>query len=148
MKTYVGVKIVQAEPAQRDGVDGYRVIYPSESSQEQGYESWCPKEVFEAHNRPTRDLPFSFALEAARQGKKITREKWFCRGQFVYFQQGYIMKRDNACNKPLFQWMVKKGIEEIEIVGHFDIKTPDGNIQYGWVPLQEDIIADDWSILE
>lgn len=57
METYIGTKIVQAEPAKRvDGnvypvigpipfgekvEDGYRVIY------QDGYESWSPKDVFE-----------------------------------------------------------------------------------------------------
>lgn len=41
MQNYIGVKKIQAEPAERDGKAGYRVIYPG------GYESWSPKEVFE-----------------------------------------------------------------------------------------------------
>lgn len=47
MKTYIGTKMVQAEPATRvvtedcSTREGYRVRY------EDGYESWSPKEVFE-----------------------------------------------------------------------------------------------------
>lgn len=53
MKTFIGVKAVQAEPqdrplgsaedplGQRNGEPGYKVVYPD------GYESWSPKEVFE-----------------------------------------------------------------------------------------------------
>ena len=57
MKTYIGTKIIQAEPALRVGgeiisphdilpedvsvEEGYRVKYPD------GYESWSPKGVFE-----------------------------------------------------------------------------------------------------
>lgn len=58
MKKYIGTKTVQATPAVRKGgkvylpgdeipkslepvEDGYKVVYPN------GYESWCPKEVFE-----------------------------------------------------------------------------------------------------
>lgn len=54
MKTYIGVKLIQAEPAQKhtcttadcaEGIEGYKVVY----SQPDGstYESWSPKEVFE-----------------------------------------------------------------------------------------------------
>ena len=46
MKTYVGSKIIQAQPAQKDGADGYVVIYPD------GYRSWSPKAVFEEAYRP------------------------------------------------------------------------------------------------
>ena len=62
MKTYIGTKIIQAEPAFRiDGEiypesgpvprsmnreEGYRVHYPD------GYESWSPKGVFEQAHLP------------------------------------------------------------------------------------------------
>lgn len=63
MRQYIGTKIVQAEPAYRiDGKiylksgpiprsmapreDGYKVVYPD------GYESWSPKDVFEAAYLP------------------------------------------------------------------------------------------------
>jgi hypothetical protein len=42
MKKYMGFKMIQAEPMMRDGMDGYKVVYPD------GYESWSPKDVFEA----------------------------------------------------------------------------------------------------
>lgn len=41
MKNYIGVKIVKAEPEDRDGKPGYKVKYPD------GYTSWCPKSEFE-----------------------------------------------------------------------------------------------------
>ena len=41
MQTYIGVKRIQAEPEERDGKPGYKVVYPG------GYESWSPKDVFE-----------------------------------------------------------------------------------------------------
>ena len=40
MKTYIGTKIIQAEPAVRNGAAGYRVVYPD------GYESWSPAVTF------------------------------------------------------------------------------------------------------
>jgi len=58
MKTYIGCKIINAEPMShngflysqsKDSVDedesGYKVVYPD------GYESWSPKEVFESAYR-------------------------------------------------------------------------------------------------
>lgn len=41
MKNYIGVKIVKAEPQEKNGRPGYRVKYPD------GYESWSPKSAFE-----------------------------------------------------------------------------------------------------
>jgi len=44
-KTYVGTKIVMAKENTKDGKKGYTIVYP------RGYESWCPKDVFEENNR-------------------------------------------------------------------------------------------------
>jgi hypothetical protein len=46
---YVGVKIVEARPCIRDGIEGYAVKYSD------GYVSWSPKEVFEASYLPMGD---------------------------------------------------------------------------------------------
>lgn len=40
-KSYVGSKIIQAIPMEKDGVEGYKVFYPDR------YNSWPPKKVFE-----------------------------------------------------------------------------------------------------
>ena len=45
MKTYVGTKIIQAEPQDKDGNPGCKVVYPD------GYVSWSPKDVFEVAYR-------------------------------------------------------------------------------------------------
>lgn len=41
MKSYIGAKLVKAEPQEKDGKEGYKVVYPD------GYVSWSPKDVFE-----------------------------------------------------------------------------------------------------
>ena len=41
IQNYIGVKIVKAEPEEKDGRPGYKVKYPD------GYVSWSPKDVFE-----------------------------------------------------------------------------------------------------
>ena len=43
LKQYVGVKLVEARPEEKDGQPGYRVLYPD------GYSSWSPAEPFEKH---------------------------------------------------------------------------------------------------
>lgn len=54
MQAYIGSKIITAEPQEKDGAPGYRVVYPD------NYVSWSPKAVFEEAYRPVsngeRDL--------------------------------------------------------------------------------------------
>lgn len=84
LRHYLGVKILQAEPmtaaefanhrqhpyaAEDEHREGYRVVYPD------GYESWSPKEVFEAAylplTDPTRITPTE--IEAFRgEGRTLT----------------------------------------------------------------------------
>lgn len=78
MKTYIGAKRIKAEPQERNGKPGYRVIYGPD-----GYESWSPKDVFEAaylpikeHNRLTDDDINNFIdaskIHVEKRGEKST----------------------------------------------------------------------------
>lgn len=49
MKPYIGTKVISAEPAEKDGQDGYKVAYHD------GYVSWSPKATFEEAYRPLND---------------------------------------------------------------------------------------------
>lgn len=91
MKTYIGTKIIEAEPAVRITGDdfakivqpvdqpipagatveeGYRVRYPD------GYKSWSPKEAFEEAYRPVSGVNFGLALEAMKKGLGARLPKW------------------------------------------------------------------------
>lgn len=60
MEAYIGAKIIQAEPEERDGKAGYKVLYPD------GYVSWSPKDVFEECYRKIGD-----AEKALAEGKYV-----------------------------------------------------------------------------
>lgn len=49
MSPYIGTKVISAEPAEREGKAGYKVVYHD------GYTSWSPKETFEEAYRPLND---------------------------------------------------------------------------------------------
>ncbi len=139
MNQYIGMKIVQAEPAYKrtdgsieiaDGItapnggrEGYRVIYPD------GYESWSPKDIFEKAYRTNNNLTLGLALEAVKKGCKIARVGWNGKDQYVT-----LIPAGNA----MFQ-------------GHdmqdcFGLKNSQGNMQPGWVPSIGDCLAEDWYI--
>lgn len=56
-KHYIGVKQVQAWPEEKDGQQGYGVMYPD------GYVSWSPKEAFEKAYFPMGDDPTKVSQE-------------------------------------------------------------------------------------
>lgn len=70
MKQYIGTKLIEAEPAVKEGREGYRVRYAD------GYESWSPKDVFERAYRLVSGVSFSLALEAMKRGKGARLPHW------------------------------------------------------------------------
>lgn len=151
MKQYIGTKIIQAEPAYRvdgkvfvkanivpSGVhieDGYKVVYPD------GYESWSPKDVFEAAYRETTGMSFGLAIEAAKMGKKIAREGWNGKGMFLFLATDieFHTEADLSCVSDL---------EGDLTLPAFVMKTADDQFCVGWLASQTDMLADDWKIVE
>lgn len=87
MGKYIGVKIIKATRmialdakvilgdkrgvcGKDDTASGYLVEYTD------GYQSWSPKDVFEAAYRACDAMPFGHALEAMKQGKKVKLPHW------------------------------------------------------------------------
>lgn len=149
MKTYIGTKVIQAEPAYRcDGKvypktgpyprkmnleDGYKVRY------QDGYESWSPKDTFEEAYRPTNGLPFGLAIEAAKKGKKIARKGWNGKDQYVELATGisYTDRNGQVIN-----------VEHASIGNHALAFVGTSGVQMGWLASQADMLADDWVIVE
>ena len=149
MKQYIGTKIIKAEPAYRvdgkvfvkanivpSGVhieDGYKVVYPD------GYESWSPKDVFEAAYRATDGMSFGLAIEAAKMGKKIARAGWNGKNQYVELASCISYK--NSAGEIVNVEHDAIGNKALAFVGT-------SGVQMGWLASQSDMLADDWKIVE
>lgn len=134
MKQYIGTKIIHAEPMEKNGREGYKVVYAPD-----GYESWSPKGVFEEAYRETTGMPFGLAIEAAKKGKKIARAGWNGKNQYVELAHCISYKNNaaevinvNHCNI---------GYKALAFVGT-------SGVQMGWLASQADMLADDWRIVE
>ena len=150
MKQYIGTKIIQAEPAYRvDGEvfvkanivpcgvhteDGYNVVYPD------GYESWSPKDVFEAAYRETSGMNFGLAIEAAKMGKKIARAGWNGKNQYV--ELGHDFSYTAPGDIPV------RPVQHLDIGSQALVFVGTRGRQVGWLASQADMLADDWMIVE
>ena len=155
MKQYIGTKVIQAEPAtkgqaaaKRMGLkvedcpdtlagmkaDGYRVIYPD------GYESWSPKDVFEAAYRATDGMSFGLAIEAAKMGKKIARAGWNGKNQYV--ELGHDFSYTAPGDIPV------RPVQHLDIDSQALVFVGTRGRQVGWLASQADMLADDWKIVE
>lgn len=134
MKQYIGTKIVHAEPRSKNGRDGYKVVYAPD-----GYESWSPKDVFEAAYRQTDGMNFGLAIEAAKMGKKIARRGW--NGKDQYVELGINLEYYSVfgiCSEAHHKDIGSAALVFVGTRGR----------QVGWLASQSDMLADDWMIVE
>lgn len=134
MKTYIGTKIIHAEPMQKNGLDGYKVVYAPD-----GYESWSPKEVFEEAYRLTDGMNFGLAIEAAKKGERIARKGWNGKNQYV--ELATCISYKNAAGEIVNVDHCNIGNKALAFVGT-------SGVQMGWLASQADMLADDWCIVE
>lgn len=143
MKTFIGTKIIQAEPqAKTDGPTdthgqpGYKVVYPD------GYTSWSPAAAFEEAYRETTGMPFGLAVEALKKGRRVARMGWNGKGMWLELvsANGYSV----GCSIPCVTETNEFGmIRRLPWIG---MKTADNGF-VPWLASQTDMLADDWMIL-
>jgi hypothetical protein len=99
-------------------------------------------------------MKFGEALELCRQGRRIYRTGWNGANQFVYYQPGSRVPFCRFRVDAVKEYLVKKAgtptphnMNDVTIMGHFDIMTTAGVIQCGWLATQSDMQAEDWEVL-
>jgi hypothetical protein len=163
MKQYIGVKIINAKPMNRqeyndfrgwklpedeNGADeGYLVEYvdggQANTEQYEGCVSWSPKDVFERAYRQTEGMTFGMAIEAAKKGCKIARKGWNGKGMFLYYVPA---NKYPAVNNNLGTMM---GVFENDMVpygAYIAMKTAQDNV-VPWLASQTDVLSEDWEIV-
>lgn len=148
MKKYIGVKMIEAKPMNLGGYNKYRgwKIPANEDPAregwlvryEDGYESWSPKEVFEAAYRRIDNMTFGLALEALKLGKKVCRAGWNGKGMFLLYvpseKYGIISK-------------IGLGIDKGNLLPWIGMKTADNKF-VPWLASQTDMLSEDWQVIE
>jgi hypothetical protein len=91
-------------------------------------------------------MKFTEALALCEQGERICRAGWNGREQFVYWQEGSVVPISSLRCDAIRAWARIRGLVDIKIMGHFDIKTAAGVVQCGWLATQGDMQAEDWEV--
>lgn len=105
MVRYIGTKLIEAIPEQKDGEDGYKVVYPD------GYNSWSPADVFERaylplsiNTRLNTDKPsigqemvddFIAHIEVQTLGDKTTVVRAVLRNGFELVESSSCVSKEN-----------------------------------------------------
>lgn len=143
---YLGVKVVEATPMTSGEAiklnyktnclslsePGYEVTY------EGGYKSWSPADVFEKSHRSFGEMTFGMAIEALKQGRKVSRSGWNGKGMWVCLAGGEVINPQ----RPIGEKLPVDGF--LPWIG---MKTVD-NTFVPWLASQTDVLAEDWCIIE
>ena len=108
------------------------------------------------------NLTFGAALEAAKQGKLISRSGWNGKGMFVFMRPSdslgvdmIIEKvkslpqslKDYYAAKDAKQHPSEQGLDKVTFTAYLCMKAADNTIVNGWLASQTDMLAEDWCIL-
>ncbi len=158
---FIGTKLIRAEamnraayntfrgwtlPADENGADeGYLVEYldggkPNVPTHA-GYVSWSPKEQFEAAYRLCDAMTFGLAVEAIKRGQKVARAGWNGKGMFVYLVPANSYPAATEAAKSHFT----SGI--VPYCAYMAIKNVNETVST-WVPSVNDVLAEDWAIVQ
>jgi len=173
MKSYIGTKLVKLEPMTRGEYNLYQgwAIPKSENPDDEGYLveyiagnkgthpnhdfyiiSWTPKDVADNSYRPTDDMSFGIAIEAAKMGKKIARAGWNGKNMFVVYMPPLHLPPFNTQEPgPKVNDRTAKYIGEdtpLNCQPYFAMFNAQKQWIPGWVSSQSDMLADDWQIVE
>ena len=161
MQKFIRCHLVEAKPMTRGAYNkkrgwtlpkdenpkdkGYLVKYPD------GYVSWCPKAQFEANGRPVDGMTFGMAIEALKNGYKVTRRGWNGKGMFLWLKPATTVKAE-WCKDEMLKELVEANGGEMLALGTICMYTHDSTgrkaILTGWLASQTDMLSDDWQIVE
>lgn len=96
-------------------------------------------------------MDFGKAIEALKQGYKVTRKGWNGKGMFLWLKPAGEIKAE-WCKDPMLKTLAEENGGCIEALGTICMFTRDSNgrcaILTGWLASQSDMLLDDWEIVE
>ena len=87
-------------------------------------------------------MNFGQALEALKEGKKVSRTGWNGKGMFLFLVAGSTFSVNRA---PLLGIYPEGTV--IDYCPHVDMRTADGKI-VPWLCSQTDMLAEDWDMVD
>ena len=94
---------------------------------------------------------FGKAIEALKQGKKVTRNGWNGRGMYLWLKPAVTVKSD-WCKDRILKEACDSNGGEIEALGAICMYTVNSRgrkaVLTGWLASQSDMLEEDWIILD
>lgn len=97
------------------------------------------------------DLTFGEAIEALKEGRKVTRKGWNGKGMFLWLKEATMIKSE-WCKDEALKKVIDDNGGEILGLGTICMYTHDASgrkaILTGWLASQSDMLSEDWQITE
>lgn len=95
------------------------------------------------------NLNFGQAIEALKQGKRVSRQGWNGKGMFLFLLPAGIVPT-RVIHDPALKQVIEEqvGGDTFEALGSIRMFTADKKILTGWLASQTDMLSEDWVILE
>jgi hypothetical protein len=86
------------------------------------------------------------AVEALREGKKVTRRGWNGKNMYLWLKKGTLIHSD-WCKDDMLKDIVDANGGVIEGLPTVCMKTADDKVLTGWLASQTDLLAEDWEVV-
>lgn len=96
-------------------------------------------------------MDFGKAIEALKQGKKVTRRGWNGKGMFLWLKPAATIKPEMCSDPVLKQKVIDNGgkLLGLPTICMFTHGSSGRNaVLTGWLASQSDMICEDWEVLE
>lgn len=90
-------------------------------------------------------MTFGEALDALKQGRKVARLGWNGKGMFLVLQPGSEVSGLDMRNYLAREYY---GSSLVRIAPHIDLKAADDTYVVGWTASQQDMLSEDWTIVD
>lgn len=90
-------------------------------------------------------MNFGEAIEALKQGKRVTRKGWNGKNMYLWLLPAATVKSE-WCRDPFLKEIADNNGGETECLGAIRMKTADNKVLTGWLANQTDMLSEDWEL--
>lgn len=90
-------------------------------------------------------MNFGQAVERLKEGRKVAREGWNGKGQWVVLMPASFLESSVVNGRTSKH--LGEGVD-LDSQPYFALYTAQGKWQPGWVPSTSDVLAEDWQVAE
>ena len=92
-------------------------------------------------------INFGQAIEALKSGKRVSRKGWNGKNMFLWLKEGCVIKSD-FCKDPVLKSICDDNGGTLCCLPTICIKTADNKVLTGWLASQNDMLSEDWYVLD